>query len=133
MNDLLVAPHNLQALLHDIQSLIRALTHHKDASEHLQKAVVGVGGRRGTTAMGSARRSRSSRRTSMRSPWILRHYRVKRVMTHILVELLLGHHLNHVLDIWSKATRSQQVDGGGPKSPREPLAAAREGVEEKKA
>jgi hypothetical protein len=35
MNDLLVAPHNLQALLHDIQAMIHVLTHHKDASEHL--------------------------------------------------------------------------------------------------
>jgi hypothetical protein len=54
MNDLLVAPHNLQVLLHDIQELIRALTHHKDASEHLQKVIIGAGGRRGTTAVGSA-------------------------------------------------------------------------------
>jgi hypothetical protein len=49
VNNLLVAPHNLQALLHDIQALIRAPTHRKDAFEHLQKAVVGTGGRRGTT------------------------------------------------------------------------------------
>jgi hypothetical protein len=59
MNDLLVAPHNLQALLHDIQALIRVLTHRKDASEHLQKAVVGAGERSGTTALGSARSHRS--------------------------------------------------------------------------
>jgi hypothetical protein len=35
MNDLLIAPHNLQALLHDIQAPIRAPTYRKDASEHL--------------------------------------------------------------------------------------------------
>jgi hypothetical protein len=35
VNNLLVAPHNLQALLHDIQVLIRVPTHRKDASEHL--------------------------------------------------------------------------------------------------
>jgi hypothetical protein len=35
MNDLLVAPHHLHALLHDIQALIYASTHRKDASEHL--------------------------------------------------------------------------------------------------
>jgi hypothetical protein len=35
VNNLLVAPHNLHALLHDIQALICVPTHHKDASEHL--------------------------------------------------------------------------------------------------
>jgi hypothetical protein len=59
VNNLLVAPHNLQALLHVIQALIRVSTHRKDASKHLQKAPVGAGGRRGTTAVGSARRSRA--------------------------------------------------------------------------
>jgi hypothetical protein len=59
MNDLLVAPHNLQALLHDIQALIHVLTHRKDAFEHLQKSALGVGGRRGTTAAGSARSRKS--------------------------------------------------------------------------
>jgi hypothetical protein len=79
VNNLLVASHNLRALLHDIQALIRASTHRKDASEHLQKAIVGVGGRRGTTVAGSARRS--SKRTSTRSPRILRHCGVKRIMS----------------------------------------------------
>jgi hypothetical protein len=83
LNNLLVAPHNLQALLHDIQALICASTHLKDASEHLQKAAVGAGGRRGTTNVGSMRRSssRSSRRTSTRSPWILRHCGAKSIMS----------------------------------------------------
>jgi hypothetical protein len=70
----------------------------------------------GTITVGSARRSssRSSRRTSMRSPWILGHYRVKRVMTHILVVLLLCHRLNHKLNVWSKATGSERVGGYVP-------------------
>jgi hypothetical protein len=83
VNNLLVVPHNLQVLLYDIQALIRALTHHKDASEHLQKAAVGTEGRRGTTVAGSVRRSSSwsSRRTSTRSPRILRHCGAKRIMS----------------------------------------------------
>jgi hypothetical protein len=112
MNDLLVVPHNLQALLHGIQALIRVPTHLKDASKHLQKAAVGTGGRRGTTAVGSARR-RSSR-TSMRSPWILGNCRMKRVMTHILVELLMRHSLNHELNVWSKTIGSERVGGYVP-------------------
>jgi hypothetical protein len=79
MNNFLAAPHNLQVLLHDIQSLIRASTYRKDASEHLQKATVGAGGRRVTTAVGSVRRS--SRRTSTRSPRILWHCGAKRIMS----------------------------------------------------
>jgi hypothetical protein len=57
VNDLLVAPNNLQALLHDIHVLIHAPAHSKYASKHLQKARVGAGGRGGTTATSSARRS----------------------------------------------------------------------------
>jgi hypothetical protein len=47
----------------------------------------------------------------MRSPWILGHCRAKRVMMHILVKLLLCHILNHELNVWSKATRSERVGG----------------------
>jgi hypothetical protein len=47
----------------------------------------------------------------MRSPWILGHNRVKRVMTHILVELLLRHILNRKLNVWSKSTGSERVGG----------------------
>jgi hypothetical protein len=47
--------------------------------------------------------------TSTMSPQILRQCGAKRLILWILVELLLGHHLNHVLDVWSKSTRSQQV------------------------
>jgi hypothetical protein len=79
VNNLLVAPHNLQALLHDTQALIRAPTHRKDASKHLQKATVGARGRRGTTVVGSARRSSS--KSSTRSPRILRHCGAKRIMS----------------------------------------------------
>jgi hypothetical protein len=32
-------------------------------------------------------------------------------MTHILVELLLRHRLNHKLNVWSKATGSERVGG----------------------
>jgi hypothetical protein len=55
--------------------------------------------------------SRSSRRTSMRSPWIHGHCRAKRVMTHILVELLLCHRLNHERNVWSKGIGSERVGG----------------------
>jgi hypothetical protein len=107
VNNLLVAPHNLKALIHHIQTLISALTCGKDTPEHLQDARVGSRSRGGTTTVGSARRS--SRRTSTRSPWILGHCRVKRVMTYILVELLLHHRLNYKLNVWSKATGSESV------------------------
>jgi hypothetical protein len=59
MNNLLVAPHNLKALIHHIHVLICALACGKDTSKHLQDAIVGVGGRRGTTIVGSARSHRS--------------------------------------------------------------------------
>jgi hypothetical protein len=107
MNNLLVAPHNLKALIHHIQTLISASACGKDTLEHLQDAGVGSRSGGGTTTVGSA--SRSSRRTSTRSPWILGHCRAKRVMTHILVELLLRHRLNHKLNVWSKATGSERV------------------------
>jgi hypothetical protein len=83
VNNLLVVLHNLQSLLYDIQALIRVMTHRKDASEHLQKIIVGAGGRRGTTATGSVRRSssNSNRRTNTRSPRILRHCGAKRIMS----------------------------------------------------
>jgi hypothetical protein len=111
MNNLLVAPHNLKVLIHHIQTLINALACDKDTPEHIQDARVGCRSGGGTTTVGSARgsNSRSSRRTNMRSPWILRHCREKRVMTHILVELLLRHRLNHELNVWSKGTRSKRV------------------------
>jgi hypothetical protein len=114
VNNLLVVPHNLKALIHHIQTLISAPTCGKDTPEHLQDAKVGSRSRGGTTTLGSARRSRSNRRTSTRSPWILGHCRVKRVMTHILVELLLRHRLNHKLNVWSKAAGSERVGGYVP-------------------
>jgi hypothetical protein len=78
MNDLLIAPHNLKALIQLIHALICALARDKDTSEHLQDA--GVGTRRGggtTTVCSVGRSSSSSGRTSTRSPWILGHYGVK--------------------------------------------------------
>jgi hypothetical protein len=113
VNNLLVASHNLKALIHHIQTLISALVCGKDTPEHLQNAGVGSMSRGGTTTAGSARRS-SSRRTSMRSPWILGHCRAKVVMPHILVELLSRHWLNHKLNVWSKATWSERVGGYVP-------------------
>jgi hypothetical protein len=89
VNNLLIAPHNLKALIHHIQTLISASACGKDTSEHLQDVGVGSRSRGGTTTVGSVRRS--SRRTSTRSPWILGHCRAKRVMAHILVKLLLRH------------------------------------------
>jgi hypothetical protein len=93
VNNLLVVPHNLKVLIDHIQTLISAPACGKDTLEHLQDAGVGSRSRGGTTTVGSVRRNinRSSRRTSMRGPWILGHSRAKRVMTHILVELLLRH------------------------------------------
>jgi hypothetical protein len=65
--------------------------------------------------MGSVGRSDSnSGRTCTRSPRILGHCGAKRLMSSILVKLLLGHHLNHVQDVWSKATGSQRVGGDVP-------------------
>jgi hypothetical protein len=109
VNNLLVALHNLKALIHHIQTLISALACGKDTPEHLQDAGVGSRSERGTTTVGTVRRSSS--RTSMRTPWILGHCRAKRVMTHTLVELLLHHRLNHELNAWSKTTGSEKVDG----------------------
>jgi hypothetical protein len=75
MNNLLVAPHNLKVLFHHIQTLISAPACGKDTPEHLQDVGVGSRSGGGTTTVDSVRRtsSRSSRRTSMRSPWILGH------------------------------------------------------------
>jgi hypothetical protein len=113
VNNLLVVLHNLKALIHHIQTLFSAPACLKDTPKHLQDAGVGSRSGGGTTTAGSARRSssRSNRRTSMRSPWILGHCRAKRVMTHILVEILLHHRLNHKLNIWSKVTGSERVGG----------------------
>jgi hypothetical protein len=112
MNNLLAAPHNLKALMHRIQALISVLACGKDTLEYLQDAEIGSRSRGGTTTAGSVRRSSS--RTSMRSPWILGHYRAKRVMTHIIIEFLMCHRLNHKLNVWSKATGSERVGGYVP-------------------
>jgi hypothetical protein len=105
VKNLLVVPYNLKALIHHIQTLISAPACGKDTPKHLQDVGVRSRSGGGTTTVGSARSSsRSSRRTSTRSPWILGHCRAKRVIMHILVELLLCHRLNHELNVWSKAT-----------------------------
>jgi hypothetical protein len=48
------------------------------------------------------------------SPWILGNCEAKRLMCDILVELLMGHHLNHILNVGSKSTRSLRVGGYVP-------------------
>jgi hypothetical protein len=112
VNNLLVALHNLKALIHHIQTLISASACGKDTPEHLQDAGVGSMSGGGTTTVDSVRKS--SRRTSTRSPWILGHCKTKRVMMHILVEFLLRHRLNHKLNVWSKVTGSERVGGYVP-------------------
>jgi hypothetical protein len=103
----------MNVMIHHIQTLISAPSCGKDTPKHLQDVGVESRSRGGTTTTGSARRSssRSSRRTSTISPWILRHCRAKRVMTHILIELLLRHRLNHELNVWCKAIGSKRVGG----------------------
>jgi hypothetical protein len=114
-DNLLVAPTNLKALLHHIHAPIRAMAHGEDTPEHLQEAGVGARGRGGTTTTGSTGRSHSWRRRSgAMSPWILGNCGAKRLMSDILVELLIGHHLKHVLNVGSKSTRSLRVGGYVP-------------------
>jgi hypothetical protein len=48
------------------------------------------------------------------SPGILGYCGAKRVMPHILLELLMCHHLNHVLNIGCKSTQSELVGGNVP-------------------
>jgi hypothetical protein len=45
------------------------------------------------------------------NPWILGNYGAKRLMCDIRVELLMGHHLNHILNVESKFTRPLRVGG----------------------
>jgi hypothetical protein len=47
----------------------------------------------------------------MMSPQIFRHCGAEWLKLDILVELLMCHHLNHELDVWSKSTRSSRVCG----------------------
>jgi hypothetical protein len=110
VSDLQIASLNLKALIQHIHALVRASACDKDVPEHLQNARVESRSKGGTTTVGRAGRSGSSSgSTSMRNPWILGHYGVKRVMTHILAEFFLSHSLNHVLNVWSKITRSERV------------------------
>jgi hypothetical protein len=57
VNDLLVAPDDLNALLHHLHVLICVTAYGKDTLEHLQDAEVGARGGGGTTTAGSAGRS----------------------------------------------------------------------------
>jgi hypothetical protein len=45
------------------------------------------------------------------SLFILVNYGAKRLMRSILVKFLMSHNLNHALNVGSKSTRSQRVDG----------------------
>jgi hypothetical protein len=116
VNDLLVEPHNLKVLLHHIHALIHAPAYGKDTLEHIQD--VGVDTRSGgggtTTASSVGRSGSKSGGASMMSPQILSHCGAKWLMCYILVEFLLSHHLNHELNVWSKATRSELVGGDVP-------------------
>jgi hypothetical protein len=114
VDNLLDASNNLNALLHHIHVLICTTAHGEDTSKHLQEARVGTRGG-GTPTTGSARRSHSwwMRGTTMK-PRILGSNRAKRVMSNILVEPLMSHYLNHVLNIGSKSTRSSRVGGDVP-------------------
>jgi hypothetical protein len=71
--------------------------------------------RRGTTIAGSVSRSHDwGRRAGTMSPRILGHGGTKRRMLDIVVELLMCHHLNHILNVWTKSTRSSRVGGDVP-------------------
>jgi hypothetical protein len=48
------------------------------------------------------------------SPQILRHCGMEWLMLDTLVELLVCHHLNNELNVWSKSTRSSKVCGNVP-------------------
>jgi hypothetical protein len=65
--------------------------------------------------VGSASRSHGwGRRARMMSPQILGHGVMRRHMLDILVELLMCHHLNHILNVRIKSTRSHRVGGNVP-------------------
>jgi hypothetical protein len=111
VNNLLIAAYNLHALLNDIQTLIGAAAHGEDTLEHLQEVELGARGG-GTTTAGSASRIHNWRRgRSTMSLFILVNYGAKRLMCSILVKFLMSHNLNHALNVGSKSTRSQRVDG----------------------
>jgi hypothetical protein len=64
--------------------------------------------------VGSVSRSHGwGRRAGMISPRILGLGGTKRHMLDIL-ELLMCHHLNHILNVWTKSTRSRRVGGDVP-------------------
>jgi hypothetical protein len=65
--------------------------------------------------MGSESRSHNwGRRAGTMSPRLLGHGETKRCMLDVLVELLMCHHLNHILNVWTKSTRSHRVGGDVP-------------------
>jgi hypothetical protein len=102
-------------LLHHIHVLIHAPARGKDTLEHLQDARVDTRSVGGTNSVSSVGRSGNrSGGASMMIPRILGHCRVKRLILYILVELVMCHHLNHVLNIRCKSIRSQWVGDDVP-------------------
>jgi hypothetical protein len=110
VNDILITVNNVEAGLHHIHALIYVMAHGKDTPETLQEPGVGAGGGGDTTAAGNVSRSHIWRRRSAMTSWILRNCRAKWLMCYILIELLIGHRLDHAHDIWSKSIRSLRVD-----------------------
>jgi hypothetical protein len=107
MDDLLVALHNLKALLHHIHALIYAPAHSEYPSEHLQDNSVGAGGGEGTTTVGSVRRSHNRSR------------RVVPTYERNLLDALMKHErfdvFEYIMDeIWNIATNPLRSCGFAP-------------------
>jgi hypothetical protein len=103
MNDVLVPPEDVGAVLMDIHALVGAMTHGEESMKHLQDAGVSSRGGRGTTIVGRVRRGYMQRRRGAVDRKLGKS-RAKRLMCHILVEPLMSHRLNHAHDEGSKAT-----------------------------
>jgi hypothetical protein len=103
MNDVLVPPEDVGAVLMDIHALVGAMTHGEESMKHLQDAGVSSRGGRGTTIVGRVSRGYMQRRRGAVDRKLGKS-RAKRLMCHILVEPLMSHRLNHAHDEGSKAT-----------------------------
>jgi hypothetical protein len=67
VENLLLPPKDLCAVLRNIHALVGPVGHGQDTPEHLQEAGVGTGGGGGTTTLGSLRRSDIWRRRDVAS------------------------------------------------------------------
>jgi hypothetical protein len=114
VNNLLVPVKNVDAAIHNIHAPLCVMTHGKDTLKHLHDAGVSTGGRGGTITVGSVRRGHIQRRRGVATTWRLGNSRVKRLMCHILIELLMSHHLDHAHNIRSESTRSLRVYSNVP-------------------